>query len=157
MPIKIKNWGIDLHLLKDLSQQYSRDRGSDLCIQSRHEAGRAPRQDLETLTGEDNLKQALLLRFLTPVGELAQLGHPSYGSKLFDLLGLPNNETNRNRTKMYVLQSLKAEPRVEKVISVIVAQNERDKTCMDIKAELKAVDRDEPVVIEFPFFLEAGA
>jgi phage baseplate assembly protein W len=52
---------------------------------------------LETLQRVDNLKQALLLRFLTPTGELALLGHPDYGSRLSELIGELNNETNRNR------------------------------------------------------------
>jgi phage baseplate assembly protein W len=113
--------------------------------------------DLEPLKGEENLKQALLLRFLTPIGELAPLGHPDYGSRLFDLLGLPNIETNRNRAKMYVLQALKAEPRVKEVLSVRVTQNRSERTRLDIEVSLRPIDSDTILNFVFPFFLEGGA
>src|SRR2546428_778592 len=78
--------------------------------------------DLELLSSDNNLLQALLLRFLTHTGELAILGHPDYGSRLFQLIGELNSETNRNRAKLYVLEALAAEPRVKEVKSVIVTQ-----------------------------------
>jgi phage baseplate assembly protein W len=156
MAINTERWGTDLRLLRNLERQNSRDRGSDLSTRSRPGAG-AGGQDLEPLTGEDNLKQALMLRFLTPVGELAQLGHPAYGSRLFDLLGLPNNETNRNRAKMYVLQALKTEPRVKEVLAVRVTQNRSDRTRMDIEVSLKPIDSDTILNLVFPFFIEGGA
>jgi phage baseplate assembly protein W len=154
MAINTERWGTDLCLLQDLARQNSRDRGSDLSARSRPGIVGI---DLEPLKGEDNLKQALLLRFLTPVGELALLGHPSYGSRLFDLLGLPNIETNRNRAKMYVLQALKAEPRVKEVLGVRVTQNRVDRTRMDIEVSLKPIDSDTTLNFVFPFFLEGGA
>lgn len=113
--------------------------------------------DLETLTGADNLVQTLLLRFLTPTGELAVLGHPDYGSRLHELIGELNSEANRNRAKLYVLQALADEPRVKKVLSVTVAQNLRDRTQMDIAVKLLAIDSDTPINLVFPFFLERAA
>ncbi len=154
MAINTERWGTDLRLLQDLARQSSRDRGSDLSTRPRPEAGGI---DLEPLKGEENLKQALLLRFLTPVGELAPLGHPDYGSRLFDLLGLPNIETNRNRAKMYVLQALKAEPRVKEVLSVRVTQNRSERTRLDIEVSLRPIDSDTILNFVFPFFLEGGA
>ncbi len=104
----------------------------------------------------DNLVQALFLRFLTPAGELAILGHPDYGSKLHELIGELNNETNRNRAKLYVLRALSAEPRVKKVLSVRVTQNLKNRTRMDIEVKLLAIDSDTPLNLVFPFFLEGG-
>ena len=49
--------------------------------------------DYSTLDGRDNLAQAIVMRLLTPRGELAELGHPEYGSRLNELLGAPNTET----------------------------------------------------------------
>ncbi|MCB0100203.1 MAG: hypothetical protein KDE46_30940, partial [Caldilineaceae bacterium] len=62
-----QRWGTDLRLLTNLEQQNERDRGRDLSIVERQTTGQV---DLDTLTELDNLRQALLLRFLTPVGEL---------------------------------------------------------------------------------------
>ena len=112
--------------------------------------------DLDTLSGEDNLKQALLLRFLTPVGEMAVLGHPTYGSRLFDLIGQPNTQTNRNRAKLYVLQALAAEPRVKEVLSVQVTENRGYPNQIDIDVSLTPIDSDTSVNLVFPFFLEGG-
>jgi phage baseplate assembly protein W len=154
MSNKTERFGTDLRLLRDLERvKSSRDPGNDLSTTPRPETGQV---DLETLTGADNLIQALLLRFLTPVGELALLGHPSYGSRLFELIGERNTETNRNRAKMFVLQALAAEPRVKEVRSVRVTQNRADPARIDIGVSLIPIDSDTPLNLVFPFFLEGG-
>ena len=149
-----ERWGTDLRLLRNLERQNDRARGRDLSAVQRPEPRRGT--DLETVSGLDNLRQALLLRFLTPAGELAVLGHPNYGSRLFELLGERNTATNRNRAKMFVLQALAGEPRVKEVLSVQVTQNEAERTQMDIGVWLVAVDSNTPINLVFPFFLEGA-
>ena len=141
-------------LLRNLElTKSSRDPGNDLSTRQRV----GHRQfDLDTLSTADNLAQALLLRFLTPVGALTILGHPDYGSRLEELIGELNNETNRNRAKLFTLQALQAEPRVKEVRSVTVTQSLRDRTRMDIKVSLLPVDSDTLLNLVFPFFLERG-
>lgn len=146
-------FGQDLRLLQDLLRQNDRSPGSDLSVTKRPETGQ---KDLETLQDRENLQQALLLRFLTRTGELAVLGHPDYGSRLYTLIGELNNETNRNRAKLFVLESLGAEPRVKQVLSVDVTQNPKDRTRIDIAVSLKAIDSDTLLNLVFPFFLERG-
>ena len=146
-------FGIDLRLLRDLEKQNSRNPGNDLNVRKRPETGD---DDLEILGRVNNLSQALLLRFLTEVGELTLLGHPNYGSRLFELIGELNNETNRNRAKLFVLEALQAEPRVKEVRSVNVTQNRADRTRMDISMSLLPVDSDTLLNLFFPFFLEGG-
>jgi phage baseplate assembly protein W len=153
MPDPPARFGADLRLLGDLERQNDRDRGSDLFTIRRTEIGGV---DLELLSSENNLLQALLLRFLTHTGELALLGHPDYGSRLLQLVGELNSETNRNRAKLYVLEALTAEPRVKEVKSVIVTQNRGDPTRMDISVSLKAIDSDTVLNLVFPFFLDGG-
>lgn len=146
-------FGIDLRLLRNLERRHhDREPGDDLSTR-RPETGGV---DLDRLSGLDNLRQALLLRFLTPAGQLAQLGHPDYGSRLFELIGELNNETNRNRAKMYVLQALGAEPRVREVLSVTVTQNRRERTQIDIDVSLVPIDSDTPLNLVFPFSFEGG-
>ena len=60
------------------------------------------------------------MRLLTPRGELAELGHPEYGSRLHELIGTPNTETRRGLAKLFVLEASRQEPRIEKVIEVTV-------------------------------------
>ena len=150
-----ERFGADLRLLRNLDRiKSNRDPGNDLSVVRRDQTGQI---DLEPLSGVDNLIQALLLRFLTPAGELTALGHPDYGSRLHELIGELNTEANRNRAKLFVLQSLEAEPRVKKVISARVTQNRRDPAQMDIDVTLLAIDSDTPINLVFPFFLEGGA
>ncbi len=154
MPDKTTKFGVDLQLLRNLDRRKSsRDPGNDLTT--------APRpgiagKDLKTLSNADNLVQALFLRFLTPQGELAVLGHPDYGSRLGDLIGELNNETTRNRAKLFVLEALGAEPRVKEVRSVLVTQNKSDRTRVDINISLTTIQSDTPLNLVFPFFLEGG-
>lgn len=154
MPVTHARFGTDLRLLRDLEHVKSnRDPGNDLPVRRRTETGQV---DLDTWSGADNLIQALLLRFLTPMGELAILGHADYGSRLHELIGELNTETNRNRAKLYVLQALAAEPRVQKVLEVKVTQSKRDRAQVDIAISLLAISSDTPLNLVFPFFFEGG-
>ncbi len=147
-----ERFGTDLHLLRNLElRKSSRDPGNDLAVARRPQTGMV---DLDTYTGNDNLIQALLLRFLTPQGALTALGHPEYGSRLFELIGELNNQTTRNRAKLYVLQALAVEPRVQQVQAVDVTQNPADPTEMDIRIGLVSLDHDTPLNLVFPFFLQ---
>jgi phage baseplate assembly protein W len=69
--------------------------------------------DLDTLTGRENLAQALILRLLTPRRSLAALGHAAYGSRLSELIGKPKNAATRALCRAYVLEVVAQEPRVE--------------------------------------------
>jgi phage baseplate assembly protein W len=145
--------GSDLELLANRRFQDDRVGGSDL--KARPSATRA--YDLATVAGVENISQALLLRFLTRQGELAPLGHPTYGSQLHRLIGEPNTETNRNLAKLYALQALDGEARVEKVLSARVRQRPSDRGGVDIDLTLKIIDADTPLNLVFPFSFDAGA
>jgi phage baseplate assembly protein W len=154
MAIDPKRFGTDLKLLNNLDlTKSSRDPPNDLFTRVRVETNQV---DLDMHSDVDNLVQALLLRFLTPVGEMELLGHPDYGSRLSELIGELNSETNRNRAKLFTLQALQAEPRVKEIRSVDVTQNRADPTRMDIKISLLPVDSDTLLNLVFPFFLERG-
>jgi hypothetical protein len=144
--------GSDMRLLGDLTHQDDRHRGSDL--RTRRQAGLV---DLDIIEGVGNLEQALLLRFLTHVGDMAVLGHADYGSRLWELIGELNNDTNRGLAKLYTLEALEAEPRVQEVISVDVTQSPFDRTRADIQVALKAIGSSVPVNLVFPFFFEGGS
>jgi phage baseplate assembly protein W len=147
-------FGTDLRLLANLERQAERERGSDL--RSRGSPGDRG-ADLETVTGAENLQQALLMRFTTRVGELTDLGHPTYGSRLPELIGERNTEANRNLVKLFVLRSLAEEPRVREVLSLAVRTDPRDRTLVTVAATLATLDSDSVVNLVFPFFLEGGA
>ena len=150
MTVAESHLGTDLRLLADLERQAMGGRGADLLVEDDD-----PR-DLVAVTGHDCLAQALLLRFLTPFGELSQLGHPDYGSRLFDLIGELNNVANRNRARMYVLQALAGEPRVAEVLDLQVSEG-GDRVTVLISMTLRVIDSDTPLNLVFPFSLEGGA
>ncbi len=154
MPQTDAHLGTDLHLLADLQQQDERRPGNDLITAPRPQSGKI---DLARLSGVDNLRQALLLRFMTPRGELAALGHRDYGSRLFELVGEPNTETSRNRAKLFVLQALAVEPRVKEVLSVAVTTRRADRGSLEIRIALVPIDGDTVLELVFPFSLAGGS
>ena len=58
--------------------------------------------DLKEISEELNLAQAILHRLRTIKEESFDIGHPDYGSNLYDLIGEPNNQTTRDRLKTFV-------------------------------------------------------
>ena len=76
------------------------------------------RGDLQMTAGRDNLVQAIINRLLTRQGELAPLGHPSYGSRLYTLIGEPNNLRSRARADAYIREALGQDSRIAKVTFV---------------------------------------
>ena len=69
--------------------------------------------DLTTIEGREVLAQALILRLMTPQGSLTALGHGTYGSRLYRLIGEGKTEILRNLCRAYVLEAVAQEPRVE--------------------------------------------
>ena len=110
-------------------------------------------EDLGTVQGVDNLGQAVLLRLLTPRGELAELAHPDYGSRLHELIGRTNTETTRNLVKLFILESLKQEPRIATIemVTVTPAPGRRDR--VDVLIRVKPIAAVTSVTIG-PFTLE---
>ena len=94
------------------------------------------------------------MRLKTEQGELAGLGYPKYGSRHHGLIGEPNSENNRNLIKLYVLECLRQEPRVE-VDRIDVKQGEglrnRDKVNINITVKIKGSSAPLNLVIPFSF------
>ena len=74
--------------------------------------------DLVKITGRANLAQSIINRLLTRKGELSQLGHSSYGSRLYELIGEPNNTRTRGLAELYIRESLKQERRIEEITEI---------------------------------------
>lgn len=151
-------FGTDIRLLGDLDYQEHRERGGDLFVKPRFDvtAAERSRMDLERLSGVPNLQQALLLRFLTAVGDLAHLGHATYGSRLHELIGEPNTETTRSRARLFALQALQDEPRVKEIRSLVVVSDPRVRDRVEIRASVVAIDSATAHNLVFPIDLEGG-
>ena len=112
--------------------------------------------DLRTIAGRDNLAQAVIVRLLTPRGELSPLAHPDYGSRLHELVGRQNTETTRNLVKVHVLESLAAEPRIEEVVTLTVTPAPRTRDRVNVLLQVRPVGETAVVTIG-PFTLELAA
>lgn len=81
---------------------------------------RIDRGDLSIVSSDMNLAQALLHRLRTVKGELAELGHPDYGSTILEFIGQPNDATTRARLRLAIRDTIRQEPRVREIISITV-------------------------------------
>jgi phage baseplate assembly protein W len=116
---------------------------------------RLAQRDVRLTDGVDNLTQAIANRIKTRRGELAPLGHPGYGSRHHELIGEPNVERTRNLIKLYILQALRDEPRIEKVLSVTVRAEQnppREKVRIELSVRVKG--EPTPLNLVLPFSLE---
>ena len=100
-------------------------------------------QDLETVSGLENLVQALTLRLLVDRGELAGLAHPRYGSRIRDLIGEPLDRPNLELLRRYVRQELLRDPRVEEVLQVAVTPRDARRDGVDVVARVRAISGQE--------------
>jgi len=110
--------------------------------------------DFDTIAKEDNLVQAIITRLSTDEGELTDLGHADYGSRLSELMGEVNNAATRQRLKAEVQSCLSQEPRIRKIINVSTTPHPKDAHRVDIDITVLPVESDTYLRISYPFRLE---
>lgn len=146
--------GRDLRLDYRLSGGFYED--ADLVAERRTDRA-AGERDLVVAAGLDNLRQAIVNRLKTRRGELASLGHPEYGSRHHELIGEPNVQRTRNLIKLYVLQALRREPRIEKVLAASVrAEHTPPRDTVRIELSLQLIGQPQPLNLVVPFSLEVA-
>ncbi len=119
--------------------------------------GARPERDLMLVDGVDDLTQAIANRLKTRKGELKALGHPAYGSRHHELIGEPNIDRTRNLIKLYVLQALRDEPRIERVLSATVrAEHSPPRDTVRIELSLRIIGQPVPLNLVVPFSLGGG-
>jgi phage baseplate assembly protein W len=115
-------------------------------------------QDLAPVADVDNAVQAIIHRIKTARGELGDLGHPEYGSRHHELIGEPNSERNRNLVKLYILQALALEPRIEKILSAGIVYDRAVKPDqVEIDLTLTFIGTQVPVNLVIPFSFGGSA
>lgn len=127
--------------------------GLDLRVVQREFGRRAAATDLGTVAERENLAQALMLRLLTERGALAPLGHPDYGCRLVTLIGRLNTEATRNLARLYVIEALRAEPRVRQLtrLEVLAAPGAPD--TIRIALEVVPLRDDDPLALSLDIAL----
>jgi phage baseplate assembly protein W len=101
--------------------------------------------------------QFLANRLSTRRGELAALGHADYGSRHHELIGEPNTERTRNLVKLYVLECLRQEPRVAKVLRCVVRTADGERDIVRIELTLRLIEHDDPLNLVVPIALAGAA
>jgi len=145
--------GRDLRLDYALGGGFYED--ADLASAARP-GGPAGQRDLQVAVGLDTLTQAIVNRLKTHKGELAALGHPEYGSRHHELIGEPNVDRTRALVKLYVLQALRDEPRIEKVLSAKVQPERAPREAVRIELDLRVIGASTPLNLVVPFSLEGS-
>jgi phage baseplate assembly protein W len=111
--------------------------------------------DILTISEIDNLAQAIINRLSTDQGELYDIGHPDYGSRLYEVIGEVNNEFTRRRIKVLIEECLVEEHRIKKVINVKVLPDNFDQQRVYIELTILTQLSEEYLTLNFPFRLEA--
>ena len=109
------------------------------------------RRDVAIVQGLANLTQALLNRLHTRKGELANLGHPDYGSRLYQLIGELNNPRTRALAEMYIRECLAQETRIAEVIGVEFASPARDaeRDTLKVTVIVRPIAEETPLPLSF--------
>lgn len=129
---------------KDLKLQFD-PLGADLTV---------TKGDFETVSDDNNLVQAIMHRLTTDEGELYDIGHADYGSRLHDLVGEPNNARTRERLKNLIHACLAEEPRIIEVTDIKVTQNQYDLNRLDIEITVLPIGKSTVLSVVYPFSLE---
>lgn len=140
-------YGRDLKLYLETREEYV-GLGADLMV------GREG--DLQVVAGRENLGQAIMHRLLTRQGELAELGHPRYGSRLHELVGQPNNERTRDLVRLYVKECIGQEHRVREIISVKVSVYGDNPHAVILDITILPIKSTVPMNLVFPYYLEVS-
>lgn len=110
--------------------------------------------DFDTVADEDNLAQAIIARLATDEGELYDIGHADYGSRLHDVIGEVNNATTRQRIKAKVEECLVQETRIKQVANINVVPDPDDPHAVDIEIAIVPIKGSGYLTVSFPFSLE---
>ncbi|HTY90423.1 MAG TPA: GPW/gp25 family protein [Methanocella sp.] len=138
-------YGSDIRLNLETSTDYV-GMGADLSVNRKG--------DIQTISGRENLGQALLQRLLTRRGELASLGHPWYGSRLHELIGRPNNQETRDLVRLYAKECVKQEPRVREIVEITVSPQGGNPNGVVLDITVVPIKSNIPMNLIFPFYLE---
>jgi len=109
--------------------------------------------EMRISSGRDNLGQAVVMRLLTPRGELSALGHPGFGSRLHEIIGRTNTENTRGLARLFILESLKEEVRIDSIEDVLISESPGRRSSIDVQIIVTPIGTTETLIIG-PIVLE---
>ena len=141
---------------KDL-QLTRRSFGHPVSDRDKVDLNASTRRDLSTVSGRQNLVQAIINRLLTRRGELARLGHPNYGSRLHQLIGELNNTRIRGLAEIYIRECLAQERRVAEITDISFKPPSRgiERSVLEVTIGVKPIGEADEFTIAIPINLES--
>lgn len=112
--------------------------------------------DLATVSGWENLSQAIWLRLGVPQGDLAHLGHPLFGSRLHLLIGRLVTAETIALARAYVRETLRREPRIASLTGLEVLPDPTLPGSLLIQLSVQPVGKADPIDLTLSFALEPG-
>lgn len=105
--------------------------------------------DLEPVSGQDLIAQAVWLRLALPQGELAHLGHPDFGSRLYRLIGRRLTRATLALAEAYVREALRREPLVAQIAGLRISGDPRsNRLLIALQVHPAAAGTAEPAVLD---------
>lgn len=103
--------------------------------------------DVSSISGMSNLEMQLKHRITTQRGELAELGHPSYGSLVPTFIGKANSPVWQERIMVECMIAVMADPRVA---SISNSRFEIDNDSVFFTADVQPINQMQPLQISIP-------
>jgi phage baseplate assembly protein W len=113
------------------------------------------RGDLAQAQGNDNIVQALTLRLLVRKGELARLGLPDYGSRLYELIGEPNNTRTHVKLMAFARSAIEQDPRVQKITDIQTQVIPGEREVVRLNMAIQLITEQNPLNLVLDIHLEA--
>ena len=101
--------------------------------------------DIALAQGNDNIIQALTMRLLVRKGELTRLGWPDYGSRLYQLIGEPNNTRTHVKLMAFARSAVERDPRVAEVLKVTIEVLPGDRNVVRLFLDIQLIDEHNPL------------
>jgi phage baseplate assembly protein W len=95
--------------------------------------------DLDLVEGIDNLVQALVLRLNSNRGILRRLGHPAYGTRLTEAIGIIQTAANLRQVENLVREAILQEPRVQSIESLFITSRTDIPGAIEVEVALHSI------------------
>jgi len=107
------------------------------------------RGDVKLTTHSELISQSIANRLLTRKEELTGLGHPDYGSRLYKLVGEPNNLRTASLADLYIRETLKDDQTIEEVVDISVFAKRKNE--MTIKLVILIKNEEKPITLSMHY------
>ena len=123
--------------------------GKDISLNNGTDLKFSVNQDFDTISGRDNLTQAIFSRLSTIKGEYFI---EAYGSEINSVIGQPRDDLLKNRLSGYVVEALNQEPRIQEIQDITVTFPEEENS-VEISITILPIDSQVPLNLIFPLFI----